>query len=297
MFDSIQRAVSSYTSKPIAFVGVAFIHLALQLLVLLALLGVFLIGFFITSIIKVPVDSPPMLALAVILVILFFYFSSGVKGAALNAYSNVLNGEKVNFFDFYHYSLRKAPRFFGLFLVRSVFQLLPVGVLAALYFFVIKNWNLPYADAFVAFFSLLFTFIVHYIFYGAFVSAAVYDSGIKDSLKNCFKFLKFTHIFALILYVAYAIIWLTQFVPIINIITFFVSFPIAYSAMVVYFQKIISGKPAAIPAAAPEAAPSKYKYKKRQKKKEEKKEEKDEDKEEKDEDKKVSKKEKEEEYD
>jgi len=276
MFDSIQRAISSYTSKPVPFVGVAFIHLALQLLVLFALLGVFLIGFFIASVVKVPVDSPPLIALAIILAILFFYFSSGVKGAALNGYLNVLNGDKVSFFDFYHYSLKKAPRFFGLFLVRSFFELLPTGVLAALYFFVIKNWNLPYADAIVAFFSLLFTFIVHYVFYGAFVSAAVYDSGIKDSLKNCFKFLKFTHVFALILYVAYAIVWLTQFVPVINIITFFVSFPIVYTAMILYFQKIISGKVTATPAVA--AVPTKYKSKKREKRKEkeEKKEEKEE---------------------
>ena len=275
MFDSIQRAVSSYTSKPVPFVGVAFFHLALQLLILFALLGVFLIGFFIVSIVKLPVDSPPLLALAIILAILFFYFSSGVKGAALNAYLQVLNGEKVSFFEFYHYALGKAPRFFGLFLVRSIVELLPVGVLAALYFFVIKNWNLPFADVLVAFFSLLFTFITHYIFYAAFVSAAVYDSGIKDSLKKCFRFLKSTHVFALILYVAYSVIWLTQFLPIINIITFFVSFPIAYTAMIIHFQKITSGKQVVQPAVThvPAAAPSKYKYKKKGKKKEEKEEE------------------------
>ena len=34
------------------------------------------------------------------------------------------------------------------------------------------------------------------------------------------------------------LIWLTQFIPLVQIITFFVSFPITYTAMIIYFQKM-----------------------------------------------------------
>lgn len=261
MFDSIQGAVSSFTRRPLPFVSVALIHVLLQSLMLFALIGVFLVVFFTASLFRLSADLV-LIAVAAILAILFLYFSSGLKGAALNAYSTVLGGGKVGFFEFYHYTLRNSPRFFGLFMVRSVVELMPSGLFLALYYIILKNWNLPYMDIFIGLVSSFFIFISHYLFYPSFISAATYGTGIMASLKNCFKFLRSAHIFALLLYAIYSIVWLTQFIPIINILTYFVTFPIAYCAMILYFQKVMRGGNAA--SAATIAKPPKYRKKARQ---------------------------------
>lgn len=255
MFDSIQRAVTLYTRTPLPFVSVALMHFALQLLVFFALLGGFLIIFFLASLFRLSIDFI-LASILGILAVVFLYFSSGIKGAALNAYSTIIDGGSISFFGFYNYALANSPRFFILFLIRSLIELVPVGLLAALYFFILKGLSIPYLDVFIGLISSFFIFLIHYLLYGSFISVAVTGSTITMSLKKCFKFVRSTHIFSLLLYTLYSIIWFTQFVPIINIITYFVTFPITYSAMTIYFQKTTRGSRVA--AAPVFAKPARY---------------------------------------
>ncbi len=238
MFDSIQKAVSSFTAKPLPFITVASIHLLTQMLLLFSVAGLFLIIFFTASLARITIDSTMLMAIAAILGIIFLYFVSGIKGAAFKAYHEALNNRKFGFFQFYDYVVKNSGRYFGLFLARAMVAAVPIGIMLAAYYFLIKRWPIPYLDIIVGIISAGVLFLVYYLFYGSFISASLYDTNLKASLKKCFRYIKSAHIFALILYAAYAIIWLTQFIPIINLVTLFVTFPIAYTSMDVYFEKM-----------------------------------------------------------
>ena len=238
MLNAIQDAISSYVKRPFPFIFIGLIHLGLQVLITLALIGIFLLIFFTASVFRITFDSPIMMVAVGLLIIAFLFFTYGLKGAAYYSYNNTLKGLNVTFFDFYDYLFRNSKRFFIVFIIRLFITLLFIMPLVIVYFYFLKNYNIKYLEIVIGLISAFLLFMVHFIFYSAFASVAISSTNTRESLAHAFLFLKTKHISTLLLYSLYSIIWVTQFIPLIQIASFFVFFPIVYSAIVISLREI-----------------------------------------------------------
>jgi hypothetical protein len=68
-----------------------------------------------------------------------------------------------------------------------------------------------------------------------FISAGTLDTPLFQSMKNGFVFLRRKHFFFILLYGIFAVAWLLNFIPLLQLATIFAVYPILYSAMIIMF--------------------------------------------------------------
>jgi hypothetical protein len=211
-------------------------YVALQLLFALAALGVFLIYFFIASVfgLSTAVTSTPTIVAAAVSLLMLLLFSCGLNAGLLRSYAAALEGRKTTVAEFLRYSLQKAPEMFAITVVRDLLLVILVAPLLVAYVYSFKT--LPYMDIFVAAYALGMTFLIHFLFTPALLSMGVFGTDPVSSFRNGIGFLKRKHFNAMALYAVFALVWLLNFVPVVQIITIFVVYPAAYSALIVMFQ-------------------------------------------------------------
>lgn len=241
MFEYIQRAIEIYTARPLSYMKIALSHFVLQLLFLFAVFGVYTIIFVIAAFFNAGAFSIPMIIVTGLLAFSLVYITYGLKGALASAYNDLTKNEKTGFLELYKDTWVKAPKMFGLFLLEMIMTLVFVGPILAIYYFALAKSTIPYVVPIVGIIAFGIIYIIQYIFFPAFISAGIYNTGVRSSLSAAFKCIKSTHIFLFFLFGIYVVAYITQAVPILQLLSTFVTLPLVYLAMVLYFQNRMGG--------------------------------------------------------
>ena len=239
MFDSLSKSFRAYTSNPVGFSLNSLFLILYQVLVVLVVAGLWFIFFFVASIFYLPADSPIFLVFDALLLVLLFYFSAGVKGAYVWSCNEILEGRRASMLDFFRYIRGNAGTFFFLTLLKYFFTALFTVPLILLYLYVLVDYEVQYLDALIYLTAAFLAFIIHFLFFPSIVSAATYGSSISRSLRLGFRMIKKKNILALGLYILYAFVWILNYIPLVQILSLFVLYPIVYSAMIVMFKDAV----------------------------------------------------------
>lgn len=241
--ESVKEAVNSFKRMPTMYVYFSVLATLFCLLSLLSGIGLLILVFFLFSIINYSLLSLPGLVIGVIIALGTFWFMSGVEGATIRFYYNLLSGRNYNlqsgFTEFLSYILGNASEFFLISLVRAIIAAIPLLLLFIIYT-MLQQYNVPYVDVLLSIIGLGMLFIIYFLLFPVFISLAVYDTaGLKAAFKNSIRVLSRGHIKALVLYAAYCFVWVLNFIPILNLFTLFIAYPIIYTSLIALFRRIV----------------------------------------------------------
>ena len=251
MFDELQQSLRVYMRSPALFVHNSITYVFFQLLVILALAGFLLVAFFTASVLRQSPTSIPMLFLYSIALVVFFYFSAAFQGALIYGYSKSLDGQAFRFLDFYRYALNNGFRFFWIFILKLAVEFIFVAPLGLLYIYVLRILVLPYLEVFLLLLVLGLMFVAGFLFFGAFVAAALYDMTARPAVSANLRFIRQRHILAIISFGILAGIWAGNFIPLVQIGTLLVAYPVVLSAYMLYLKNALEKKEAVFPKAPP----------------------------------------------
>jgi hypothetical protein len=231
MIASIRKAFSAYTSNPFLFMWGSFAYLFMFLVFLLAAVGLGLIYFMVVSALQleIPLESPITIFVGVIITLAFLYCAGGINAALAKTYYSAASDIKTSLLDFYHYALSRAPYMFGVMLMREFFTILLVGPVAAIYYYFFMEYQ--YMDYLLYLYAIAIVFILHMLFTPALISVSL-GSLPFDAFRTMFFTVKKKHLNFLGMYILFAIVWVLNFVPLIQLITIFFLYPVVYTGMV-----------------------------------------------------------------
>ena len=237
--ENLKNSFELVSKQPFLFVWASLLFLLMFILLIFAAIGIFLIYFLFLSVFGVELDLtsiPTMGVLAIIGLVLCLLFN-GINAALAMAYDKALQGQKISLTAFYSYALDKAPSAFGIIVVRNFVQLLALGPFIALYIYVL--WEYQYMDVLLALYAVFATFVIHMLFTPALLICGTYGTGVFVSLKKGLDLLKTKHVFFLGTYILFALVWLFNFLPFIQLATIFFAYPLVYSAIILMVKKSI----------------------------------------------------------
>jgi hypothetical protein len=239
LIESIRKTFNSYSKTPFLFVWSSIMYVIMLFVFLFASLGL-LIAYFITlSVFNQPLDtgSPVTLAIFGIIALMFLFFANGLNAALARAYHSAYWKERTSLTRFYSYALDKAPEMFGIMLLRDLLWIVVAGPAIAAYVFLLRD--VAFMDILLYVYLLSVTFVIHMVFTPAFLSAGAFGTGLFSSMRHGFDFLRKKHINFIGIYIVFALMWLLNFVPFIQLATVFILYPIIYAAMVVMMEDSI----------------------------------------------------------
>ncbi len=237
--ESLKKAFGSVSKQPFHFVWGSLLYLVMLILLLFAGLGIFLLYFMFLSILEVELDftSIPTIGVVSLISVFLIILFNGINAALAMTYNEALSGRRMNLTRFYSYSLDKAAHALEIVIIRDVIWLLLVGPFIALYFYALYEYQ--YLDVLIAVYGVFVTFVLHMLFTPAQLLCGAFDAGVFGSLRKSFEFLKKKHVYFIGLYILFAIVWLFNFLPFIQIATVFFLYPIAYSAMIIMIKDTV----------------------------------------------------------
>ena len=222
--------------NPVGFASVSVTYLVFQLLAILVAFGIFIILLFIASIAGIAVAGIPLVVISVISFLVFSYFTGGFYASLINSYNQVMVGNKVKFLDFYKFAMERASTLFGIIIIKMAVTGIFTAPILALYLFVLKDQQLPLVQPYmlqiVELVTLFMVFLAHFIFFAAPIHAATSRTGVFASIGAGFKTIRQKHISAFVLYAFHSLIWLTFLVPLLDILTLLILYPIMLSALI-----------------------------------------------------------------
>lgn len=239
MIDSLKKSFNVCSKQPFLFVWSSLLFIVLFLLFILAAVGIFLMYFLFLSVFGQELNFESLATLAVLgmIVLLLSFFANGINASLAMAYHEATKKRKVSLTKFYSYALDRAPTMFGLSLVRELIWLLLVGPFIALYIYFLEGYE--YMDILLWMYGLFMTFVIHMFFTPSFLLAGAFGTSMFGSLKQGLEFLRVRHVFFIGLYMLFALIWIFNFIPFIQIATWFFIYPLAYTAMILMIKNTI----------------------------------------------------------
>jgi len=239
LIESIKKAFGAYSKTPFPFVWASLLCVFLLIVCVLAAVGLFLIYFMLLSAFEqeLVLDAIPTMVVAGVIVLLFLFFANGLNAALIMAYRKALAKEKISVARFFSYAVDRAPEMSGIMVVREFILLLLIGPFLAIYIYFLQEYE--FMDILFGTYALFMIFAAHVVFKPAFVLAGGYGTDIFNSLKLTIDFLRRKHIFFIGLYILFALVWLLNFVPFVQIATLFFAYPVVYAAMIVIIENSV----------------------------------------------------------
>ena len=237
MIESLKKALKIYTRKPKPFFMVSLFHLLAQVLVALAFFGVVFAGIFIVSMAGLSIEHPAMLILALLATGIYWYLATGFFGAYVKGLDLITHDHKTDFFGFYNSGMKHARTYFGIFIVKVVLELIFTAPIAIAYFVFLKNVkNIPYLEHIVVALVFLAMFLANFVTFFGYFSAATLETGSVASIKSSFRVVGRRHIFSLIYYGVLAAVFTTAIIPLLNLLTLFVTLPIVVTGLAIFTE-------------------------------------------------------------
>ncbi|MFH1520215.1 MAG: hypothetical protein ABID61_01075 [Candidatus Micrarchaeota archaeon] len=236
MIDSLKRSFNTYTKKPFLFVWGSMMYVFMVLVFLFAALGLLLAYFMFLSIIGQEFDlqSIPTLGFLAVIGLAFLFFSSGLNASLAKAYRSAFWKNNTSITAFYTYALEKAPQNYAILLIRDFIWLMLAGPIIAIYIYFLET--VPYMDAIVGLVIVTITFVIHMMFTPALLSAGALEVSLFNSLRLGFNTLRRRHIMFIGLYFLFAIVWILNFIPFVQLVTIFFLYPVLYTALIVMME-------------------------------------------------------------
>lgn len=239
MIESIRKSFAAFSRMPFLFVWSSFMYLFLLAAVAFTTVGIamaYLIGL---AILDQPVSLTSTSSLAVfgILGLVFVFVISGLNASLARAYHSAFWREKTSLTTFFSFALRKSPEMFGIMLVRDIVWLVLGGPFIAIYIYFLKD--VGFMDILLGMYLIFITFVTHMAFTPALISAGAFGTEFVSSLKHSLIFLKKRHFFFMGLYALFALAWLLNYVPFLNLVSMFFLYPVMYAAMIVMVEDTI----------------------------------------------------------
>lgn len=234
--ESLKKSFNICSKQPFLFVWSSLLFVFMTLLFAFAAIGLFLIYFLFLSAFgqEISLESIPTLAVLGVIGILLIFFGNGINAAVAMAYHEATKKKKVSLTKFYSYAIDRAPTMFGIMLIRELIWLLLVGPFIALYFYALEPYE--YMDLLLLFYALGMTFVIHMLFTPPFVMAGAFGSGIFSSMKQSLEFFRKKHVYFVAMYMFFALMWVMNFLPFLQIATIFFLYPMAYTAMIIMIK-------------------------------------------------------------
>ena len=235
----IKKAFSAYTAKPFLFMWGSIVYLFMFLVFLLATFGFVLIYFMLTSVLSYDitldanVESIPNLIIAAAILVAFIYFMGALNAALAKTYYNAVDGIKTSLVDFYHYGLSRGPMMFSVVLMREFISLLILGPLAAIYYYFLMDFQ--YMDMIFYTVVLFLIFVIHFLFTPALIAASL-GALPFDSFRKAFLTIKYKNVHLFAMFILFAVVWVLNFIPLLQLFTIFFFYPIIYSALIMLVE-------------------------------------------------------------
>lgn len=236
------EAFRAYKRAPTAYMYITLLATIFSLLGILASFGIIMLAFFFFAVLNLSFFSVYGLVICVIIGLALLWFISGVHGSRFHFHNEILNGRKYSmssgFAEFLNYATGYASDFFLIAFIRLILILLPTGLLFYAYTYALQ-YNVPYIDVIFILIDLGIVFLICFLFSPTFLSLSLYDTGIGAAFGNGMRFLAKAHIKALVLYFLYAIVWVLNLIPLLNLFTLFIIYPMLCTSMISMFRKCV----------------------------------------------------------
>jgi len=204
-----------------------------------ASMGVLLLSFLLLTVLGI--DSELTLIVigivGAMLVVINMILISGYCGALVNEYYRALHGQRVGITSFMRYAFKNSPQFFVIVLVKLIVIGFFITPLALLYYFMdLGSIHSAILYIFVAV-ALFIWLIIDFLF--AFSFIAYVEKRVKplSAILISLNFIKDTHIKAFLVYALYVIVCLALMIPLLNILVYFVFYPMAMASLIKFFEK------------------------------------------------------------
>lgn len=238
MFESVGEALEHFSRDPVAFMVPTILYPVFMLITLGAATGVLFVLFLILTL--AGADGTVMKyvlgAAGAVLALAYLILAAGYKGAMVSEYNNATEKREAGLVHYMNYAMANAG---GLFLISMVklaitgFVVMPFVILY--YFLLVDLWEgWTYLFGLVA---LFFVFIIEFVFSFSFTAYVVRKVSPITAMIISFNFIKEKNVKALLIYGLYAAVALSIWIPIVNIITYLVFYPIAYTSLILFFKK------------------------------------------------------------
>jgi hypothetical protein len=86
-------------------------------------------------------------------------------------------------------------------------------------------------DLLIGSYGFFMTFVIHMLFTPSFIIAGAFNKGLYTSMRYGIELWRKKHIFFIGLYTLFALTWIFNFVPFIQIASLFFAYPVVYAAM------------------------------------------------------------------
>ena len=238
MLSAIKESMDHFSRDPVAFMVPTFLYPVLMLITLGAFSGILLIFFFLFSLIGFTGESSTyvLAAIAAILGIVYMIIAAGYKGSMVNEYNNATEKEPVGLEHFLKYAFKNAPNFFIIGLVKMVITGFVLMPLFLLYYFVLWEYHDAYTYLLILL-ALFLVFIIEFVFSFSYIAYVARKVSPITAMIISFNTVKEKNINALGVYFVYALVALSTNIPLLNILTYLVFYPIAYTSLIVLFKK------------------------------------------------------------
>jgi hypothetical protein len=166
----------------------------------------------------------------------YLILSAGYKGAMVSEYNNATEEREVGLTHYMKYAFSNSGALFLISLVKLAaiaFVSIPFALLY--YFLLIDLWE--GWTVIIGIIALFFIFLVEFLFSFSFTAYVVRKVSPITAMVIAFNFIKERHVHALLVYGFYGLVALTTLIPILDVITYTVFYPIAYTSLILFFKK------------------------------------------------------------
>lgn len=237
MFESVGDALEHFSRDPVAFVIPTILYPVFMLITLGAFLGILLIIFLIFTVLGIGGDAViyTLGGVGAVLSLVYLMLSAGYKGAMVAEYNNATEKKEVGLMHYMSYAMRNSGGLFVISMVKMAITGFAVMPFVLLYVFVLSGLPeiLTYLTALLA---LLIVFFIEFLFSFSFTAYVVRRVSPITAMIISFNFIKEKNVKALLLYGFYALVAVSTEIPILNIITYLVFYPIAYTSLILFFK-------------------------------------------------------------
>jgi len=167
--------------------------------------------------------------------------SAGYKGAFWEGLYNALRAQPVGIVPYMNYAFKNCLQFFVISLVKLIVMGFFVTPLLLIYYFLdlgAVHEAVSYLFGAIALFEL---FVIEFLFAFAFI--AYVEKKVKpfSAILISLNFIKDANVKAILIYTFYVIVVLANTVPLLNIVMYFVFYPIAAGSMIRFFERESTG--------------------------------------------------------
>lgn len=237
LLKDITLAMKEYTRKPLDFVWTILMSIILNLVCFGAFAGAFLLIYYVFSLLGIG-GLPILIAIvAGVLLLLYLVVMNGLKGALIKTLLNLTKKERPSMVYFFKYAMDRGKTFFGITLVKTIISLVPLVPIYLLYSYVLASMNILYIEWILGIIAAGILFLIEFPFAYAYIAAVREECGVKESLKQSIRLIRKKFVSSFGLYAVYAVVWVSIFIPLLDLVTALIIYPIMYTAMLLFYEK------------------------------------------------------------